>query len=125
MKKFHVAKPLAFSLHFVFRRDQNHYTNLNSKIMKMCEQIIKKKAPQYNSNSLNCKKKMIENQYSSSSRKKTTRTPITASAIALRLLKMIMIILQGNSTNRSCMFAEVDKRISGCLRGTVDGIDES
>ena len=47
MKKFHVAKPLAFSLHFVFRRDQNHYTKLNSKIMKMCEQIIKKKAPQY------------------------------------------------------------------------------
>ena len=32
-------------------------TNLSSKIMKMCEQILKKKtAPQYNSNSLNCKK---------------------------------------------------------------------
>ena len=39
------------------RRDQNHYSNLTSKIMKMCEQIFKKKtAPQYNSNSLNCKK---------------------------------------------------------------------
>ena len=56
-KKFHAAKPLAFSLHFLFRRDQNHYSNLTSKIIKMCEQILKKKtAPQYNSNSLNCKK---------------------------------------------------------------------
>ena len=56
-RKIHAAKPLAFSLHFLFRRDQNHYSNLTSKIMKMCEQIIKKKtAPQYNSNSLNCKK---------------------------------------------------------------------
>ena len=34
-------KPLAFSLHFLFRRDQNHYSNLTSKIMKMCEQILK------------------------------------------------------------------------------------
>ena len=42
-KKFHAAKPLAFSLHFLFRRDQNHYSNLTSKIMKMCEQILKKK----------------------------------------------------------------------------------
>ena len=41
-KKFHAAKPLAFSLHFLFRRDQNHYFNLTSKIMKMCEQIFKK-----------------------------------------------------------------------------------
>ena len=32
-----------FSLHFLFRRDQNHYSNLTSKIMKMCEQIFKKK----------------------------------------------------------------------------------
>ena len=56
-KKIHAAKPLAFSLHFLFRRDQNHYSNLTSKIMKMSEQILKKKtAPQYNSNSLNCKK---------------------------------------------------------------------
>ena len=56
-KKFHAAKPLAFSLHFLFRRDQNHYSKLTSKIMKMCEQIFKKKtAPQYNSNSLKCKK---------------------------------------------------------------------
>ena len=25
-KKIHAAKPLAFSLNFLFRRDQNHYT---------------------------------------------------------------------------------------------------
>ena len=51
-KKIHAAKPLAFSLHFLFRRDQNHYSNLTSKIMKMCEQIFKKTAGQvltYNS----------------------------------------------------------------------------
>ena len=42
-KKFHAAKPLAFSLHFLFRRDQNDYSNLTSKIMKMYEQILKKK----------------------------------------------------------------------------------
>ena len=42
-KKFHAAKPLAFSLHFLFRRDQNHHSNLTSKIMKMCEQILKKR----------------------------------------------------------------------------------
>ena len=42
-KKFHAAKPLAFSLHFLFRREQNHYSNLTSEIMKMCEQILKKK----------------------------------------------------------------------------------
>ena len=40
-KKIHVAKPLAFSLHFLIRRDQNHYSQLTSKIMKMCEQILK------------------------------------------------------------------------------------
>ena len=42
-KKIHAAKPLAFSLHFLFRRDQNHYSELTSKIMKMCEQILKKR----------------------------------------------------------------------------------
>ena len=42
-KKFHAAKPLAFLLHFLFRRDQNHYSNLTSKIMKMCEHILKKR----------------------------------------------------------------------------------
>ena len=26
--KFHAAKPLAFSLHFLFRRNQNHNSNL-------------------------------------------------------------------------------------------------
>ena len=60
-KKFHAAKPLAFSLHFLLRRDQNHYSNLTSKIMKMCEQILIKPAPQYNSNSLNCKNKKAIN----------------------------------------------------------------
>ena len=56
-KKITPQKPLAFSLHFLFRRDQNHHSNFTSKIMKMCEQILKKeRAPQYKSNSLNCKK---------------------------------------------------------------------
>ena len=41
LKTTHAAKPLASSLHFLFRRDQNHYSNLTSKIMKMCEQILK------------------------------------------------------------------------------------
>ena len=42
-RKNFAAKPLPFSLHFLVRRDQNHYSNLTSKIMKMCEQILKKK----------------------------------------------------------------------------------
>ena len=42
-KKIHAASPIAFSLHFLFRRDQNHYSNMTSKIMKMCEQILKKR----------------------------------------------------------------------------------
>ena len=41
-KKFHVEKPLAFSFRFLFRRDQNPYSNFTLKIMKMCEQILKK-----------------------------------------------------------------------------------
>ena len=41
-KKIQTAKPIAFSLHFLFRRDQNHYSNLTSKIMKMWGQILKK-----------------------------------------------------------------------------------
>ena len=48
-KKFHATKLLAFLLHFLFRRDQNHYSNLTSEIMKMCEQILKKKHIQKNS----------------------------------------------------------------------------
>ena len=55
-KKIHAAQQLAFSLHFLIRLEHNHYSNLTSKIMKMCEQIFKKTAPQYNSNSFNCKK---------------------------------------------------------------------
>ena len=42
VKTFHAAKPLAFMLHFLFRRDQNHYSNFTSKIVKMCGQILKK-----------------------------------------------------------------------------------
>ena len=42
-RKNQATKPLAFLLHFLFRRDQNHYSNLTSKIMKMCEQIFKKR----------------------------------------------------------------------------------
>ena len=45
-KKFPAAKPLFFSLHFLFRRDQNQYSNLTSKIIKiikMCDQIFKKR----------------------------------------------------------------------------------
>ena len=41
-KKFHTAKPVTFWLHLLFRRDQNHYSNLTSKIMKMFAQILKK-----------------------------------------------------------------------------------
>ena len=44
-KKYHAAKPLAFSLPSLFRRDQNHWSNLTSKIMKMCEQILKRQRP--------------------------------------------------------------------------------
>ena len=42
-KKIHAAKPLAFSLHFLFRRDQNHHSTLTSKVVKMCEHILKKR----------------------------------------------------------------------------------
>ena len=51
-KKKFTPKPLAFSLPFLFPRDQNHYSNMTSKIMKMCEQILKNIAGQvltYNS----------------------------------------------------------------------------
>ena len=43
VKQIHAAKSLAFPLHFLFRRDQNHYFNLTSKFMEMCEQIFKKR----------------------------------------------------------------------------------
>ena len=42
-QKNHAAKSHVFSIHFLFRRDRNHYSNLNSKIMKKCEQILKKR----------------------------------------------------------------------------------
>ena len=44
MEKFHAAKSLAFSLHFLLRHDQHHYSNLTANIMKMCEQILRKTA---------------------------------------------------------------------------------
>ena len=44
-KKIHAAKTLAFSLHFLFRRDQNLHSNLESEIMKICEQILIKTPP--------------------------------------------------------------------------------
>ena len=46
-KKFHAAKPLAFSLHFLFRRDQNHYSNLTSKIMKCVNRSFKRQRHKY------------------------------------------------------------------------------
>ena len=67
-KKFHAAKPFAFSLHFLYRRDQNHYSNLTSEIMKMCEQILKKKHSRKNSGS-------------DSKRKNLTKTLIAAETI--------------------------------------------
>ena len=42
-KHFTAQNHSFFSLHFLFRRDQNHYSNLTSMIMKMCEQILKKR----------------------------------------------------------------------------------
>ena len=38
-------KTTQFWLHFMFRRDQNHYSNLASNIMKTCDQILKKQRP--------------------------------------------------------------------------------
>ena len=73
-KKIHAAKPLAFSLHFLFRRDQNHYSNLTSKIMKMCEQILKRQRPN-----------TIQILWIVKDKKR----PIIAPAIAVRLLNII------------------------------------
>ena len=41
-EKFHAKTPIYFSLHLQFEPDQNHYSNLTSKIMKVCEPILKK-----------------------------------------------------------------------------------
>ena len=43
-KNFRPQNHSLFSLHFLFRRDQNHFSNLTSKTMKLCEQILKKTA---------------------------------------------------------------------------------
>ena len=61
-KKFHAAKPLAFSLYFLFRRDQRHHSNLTSKIMKMCEQIFKKDSAPIQFKFFELKKKPREGQ---------------------------------------------------------------
>ena len=41
VNKFQAQKPRTFLLHFLFGRDHNHF-NFISKIMKICEQILKK-----------------------------------------------------------------------------------
>ena len=51
--KNHAVKPLAFLLHLLFRRDQNHYSNLTSKIMKMCVEIFCENVCRVNKNSKN------------------------------------------------------------------------
>ena len=54
--KLHATKPVVFLLQFLFRRDQNHYSNLTSKNMKIFAEILKKTAPKCISNYLNYKK---------------------------------------------------------------------
>ena len=44
-KKCHAAKTLAFSIHFLFRRDQYHYFNFTSKINLWTEISKKDNAP--------------------------------------------------------------------------------
>ena len=41
-RKIYATKALNLSRHFLFQRDQNHYSNMISKVMKICEQIVKK-----------------------------------------------------------------------------------
>ena len=53
-KKLYAAKSLAFSLHFLFWCSQNHCSDMTSKNMKHCEQILKTDSAPKNSNSLNC-----------------------------------------------------------------------
>ena len=90
-KKFYAAKPLAFSLHFLFRRDQNHYSNLTSKIMKMCEQILKKRQCPNTIQVLWILKE-------------TKRRPIIAPAIAVRLLKTKFELIGKKTENEDLHF---------------------
>ena len=87
--KLHAAKSLAFSLHFLFLLDQNHYSNLPSKIMKMCEQILKKQRPNtiQISNSLNCNNS--PSYRGAVIKEKTKRRPIIDPAIAVGLLNRL------------------------------------
>ena len=41
-KNFTPQNHSLFGLHLLFRRDQSHYSKLTSKIIKMCEHILKK-----------------------------------------------------------------------------------
>ena len=61
-------KATAFSLHFVFQRDQNHYSDLTSKIIKIFEQILQK--PSQKNSGIDSKEK-IAHTY-----EQTTRTTI-------------------------------------------------
>ena len=45
MKKFTPQNYSLVLLDFLFRRDQNHYSNLTSRIMEICEQIFEKLQP--------------------------------------------------------------------------------
>ena len=48
VKKFHAKKPLAFSLHFLFRRDKKYYSKLTSKTSKCVKRSKTETAHQYN-----------------------------------------------------------------------------
>ena len=93
-KKFTPQNQLTFSLHFLFRRDQNHYSNLTSKIMKMCEQIWKKRQ----------RPNTIQIFWIV---KKNKRRPIIAPAIAVRLLTKNLISLREISFSVVKIFAGV------------------
>ena len=81
-KKFTPQNHSFFSLHFLFRRDQNHYSNLTSKIMTMCEQILKKRQRPNTTQIL-----LIV---------KTKRRPIIAPDISVRLLKTTLFSLHSS-----------------------------
>ena len=109
-KKIHAAKSLAFLLHFLFRRDQNHYFNLTSKIMKMCEQILQKK---YNSNSLNCKNQEHRNIATLSLQLRSYKNKQKAQAIGLKnvykRLSVSTIVSKNTSKSHSPKRSEIKK----------------
>ena len=113
VKKFYAAKPLAFSLQFLFRHHQNHYSNLTSKIMKMCEQIFKKRQRPNTIQFLWIVKILWIV-------KKTKRRPIIAPAIAVRLLNMNVFI--ENMLEKRTQKRSKDGRIFGRLSTIVSNI---